>query len=312
MTSHQHDAAARPDHAHGHGRRHGHGPAVGHDAQPDPAVEAALAELLDLDAAVFAGLLADVVARVAAAAPAPVRTVLDLGAGTGTGTVALARAFPAAQVVAVDASPAMLERTLGAAEAAGVADRVRTVEADLDAAWPDTPDTRPADVVWASASLHHVADPARVLRDAHAALAPGGLVAVVEITGSTPVIPSPLDRPDRPGLGERLADATVHAAGTPTRTGRPPSRRPGSRVSGAKSCGRRRRPARRRRAGARDARAPARPPRPAPRPRRRRRAPRAARRPRPRGRGLRPRRPSPVDRAPPAGHRPPRLTDHDA
>ncbi len=165
MTSHQHDAATHlPDRDHstgrstgaghgtGPGHQHGHGTGGGHDPQPGPAVETAMAELLDLDAAVFADLLADVVARVAAAAPTPVRTVLDLGAGTGTGTVALARAFPAAHVVAVDASPAMLERTLRAAQAAGVADRVRVVEGDLDAAWPDTPGTGPADVVWASAT----------------------------------------------------------------------------------------------------------------------------------------------------------------
>ncbi|MFC8920977.1 methyltransferase domain-containing protein [Cellulosimicrobium sp. NPDC057127] len=194
-TEHPHDPV------HGHDGGHDHGHAHGHPDDP----EAAWVELLDLDAVVFADLLADVVARVAAAAPADVRTVLDLGAGTGTGTVALARAFPAAEVVAVDSSPAMLDRARRAAEAAGVGERMRSVHADLDAAWPAT---GVADVVWASASLHHVADPARVLRDTHDALAPGGLVAVVEITGSTPVLPPGTGRP---GLDERLTSATVHA-----------------------------------------------------------------------------------------------------
>lgn len=200
MTSHERTST----HEH-HGTHHGHHQRHEHHQQ-SPEDEAAWVELLDLDAAVFADLLADVLARVATLAPATVRTVLDLGAGTGTGTVALARTFPAAQVVAVDSSAAMLERVGRAAADAGVADRVRTAEADLDVAWPGG--TGQADVVWASASLHHVADPARVLRDAHDALAPGGLVAVVEITGSAPVLPPTTGRP---GLGDRLVAASVHA-----------------------------------------------------------------------------------------------------
>ena len=214
MTSpHHHGSAPRggaPGHGsahapgasntHGHGHAHGHGHGHG-GAHPD---DDACAEVLDLDAVVFAGLLADVVARVVAHAPRPTRTVVDLGAGTGTGTLALARALPGARVVAVDASPAMLARLRAAADRAGVGDRVSTVEADLDAGWPDV---GTADLVWASASLHHVADPDRVLRDAHDALAPGGLVAVVEMSGVVP------DLPDvgTPGLTDRLAAATAHA-----------------------------------------------------------------------------------------------------
>ncbi|GII59230.1 hypothetical protein Pth03_76190 [Planotetraspora thailandica] len=36
----------------------------------------------------------------------------------------------------------------------GVADRIRTIQADLDQTWPAL---GPADLVWASASLHHMA-----------------------------------------------------------------------------------------------------------------------------------------------------------
>ena len=46
-------------------------------------------------------------------APA-VRAVLDVGSGPGVGTCELARLFPEAQVVAVDSSPAMLDRARGA------------------------------------------------------------------------------------------------------------------------------------------------------------------------------------------------------
>ncbi|MFJ4231243.1 class I SAM-dependent methyltransferase [Cellulosimicrobium cellulans] len=188
MNSPEHD---HPQ-GHGHGPRHGHAPdqghghAHGHDAD-------GLAELLELDASVFGTLLDQAVAVAVAHAPRPTRTVVDLGAGTGTGTRALARAFPDADVVAVDADAGMLERLRSRLAGTGLENRVRTVEADLDAGWPDV---GTADVVWASASLHHVADPARVLRDAHDALVPGGLLVVVEMTATTPVLPDDVARPD--------------------------------------------------------------------------------------------------------------------
>ncbi|MCB7135016.1 class I SAM-dependent methyltransferase [Cellulosimicrobium marinum] len=202
MTHHHghHDPAhtepsSVPGHEHAHG--HGHG-----GAHPD---DAACAEILDLDAVVFADLLHDVVARVAALAPAGTGTVVDLGAGTGTGTLALARAFPGAEVVALDVSATMLARLRGAVDAAGIGDRVRTVEADVDAGWPDV---GPVDLVWASASMHHVADPARVLRDVRDALVPGGLAAVVEMTGTTPVLPPSVGSP---GLVDRVGRAMAEA-----------------------------------------------------------------------------------------------------
>ncbi len=174
-----------------------------------------MAEMLDLDALVFGDLLDEAVSVAAAHAPEPTRTVVDLGAGTGTGTRALARAFPDATVVAVDADDAMLDRLRGGLtgnDPAGgrrpgteLAERVRTVRADLDAGWPDV---GVADVVWASASLHHVADPARVLRDAHDALAPGGLLVVVEMTATSPVLPDDAAHAD---LAAHLASAMAHA-----------------------------------------------------------------------------------------------------
>ena len=44
----------------------------------------------------------------------PVRRVLDIGSGPGVGTCELARRFPDAHVIAVDGSPAMLERATDA------------------------------------------------------------------------------------------------------------------------------------------------------------------------------------------------------
>ncbi|MFG2652619.1 class I SAM-dependent methyltransferase [Streptomyces sp. NPDC048436] len=155
------------------------------------------AEILDLDAEV----LAEHIASIAAWLPvesAP-RRIVDLGCGTGAGTLALLNRFPEAEVSAVDTSPSHLHRLREKAEAAGLADRVRTVQADLDAVWPDlgTPQ-----LVWASASMHHMSDPDRTLRQVHDTLAPGGLFAVVELAGFPRFLPSGAPE-SRPGLEER-------------------------------------------------------------------------------------------------------------
>ncbi|GIF71298.1 hypothetical protein Asi02nite_08160 [Asanoa siamensis] len=104
--------------------------------------------------------------------------VVDLGAGSGTGSLALARELPGAEVTAVDVDPDMLAHLRARADAAGLGDRIRTVEADLDAAWPPL---GPADVVWAASSMHHMADPGRALASALRVLRPGGLLVVAEL-----------------------------------------------------------------------------------------------------------------------------------
>ncbi len=193
------------DHRHGHGHGPGRDHRHAHDHAPHGHDADGMAELLELDASVFGGLLDQAVAVAVSHAPDPTRTVVDLGAGTGTGTRALARAFPDAEVVSVDADPAMLGRLRDGLAGTGLEARVRTVEADLDAEWPDV---GTADVVWASASLHHVADPARVLRDAHDALAPGGLLVVVEMTATSPVLPDDAAHAD---LAAHLESAVAQA-----------------------------------------------------------------------------------------------------
>jgi SAM-dependent methyltransferase len=172
------------------------------------------AELLDLDAEVLAGHLADIIGWL------PLATVphqiVDLGCGTGAGTFALLDRFPDAHVTAVDASAAHLHRLRVKACARGVQERVRTVQADLDA--PDWPEVGSPDLVWASASMHHMADPDRALRDIHGLLAPGGLFALVELAGLPRFLPE--DAPeDRPGLEERCHAATerFHAEHMPHR-----------------------------------------------------------------------------------------------
>ncbi|MER5266101.1 class I SAM-dependent methyltransferase [Actinosynnema sp. NPDC002837] len=172
------------------------------------------AEILDLDAEVLAGHIAAITEWLPLKSGP--RRIVDLGSGTGAGTFALLDRFPEAHVTAVDASPGHLARLREKARARGVDEQVRTLAADLDdATWPDlgTPD-----LVWASASMHHLADPDHALRAVRDLLAPGGLFAVVELAGLPRFLPE--DAPaDRPGLEARLHAATdrFHAEHVPHR-----------------------------------------------------------------------------------------------
>jgi SAM-dependent methyltransferase len=179
-----------------HDHRHHHH----HTTEAD---QTALAEMLDLDAEVLHAQLSDLTGwvRDLAGDPAP-RRIVDVGAGTGAGTFALLGRFPDAEVVALDASAELLRRLETKAGDLGVADRVRAVEADLDVAWPAV---GTADLVWASASLHHMADPDRVLADVLAALRPGGHLALVELDSFPRFLPEHLGF-GRPGLEARCHD----------------------------------------------------------------------------------------------------------
>jgi SAM-dependent methyltransferase len=165
--------------------------------------DAALAELLDLDAEVLRCYLSEVTGRVRdLAAGLPVRRILDLGCGTGNGALALARRFPGADVIAVDQSAGFLARLRDKARDLGLAGRVHTVEADLDKPWPALD---PVDVAWSSMALHHLADPDRALKQVFALLRPGGLLAVAELHDQLRFLPDDL------GLGRPGLEARCHA-----------------------------------------------------------------------------------------------------
>ncbi|MEY9874251.1 trans-aconitate methyltransferase [Streptacidiphilus sp. MAP12-33] len=175
------------------------------------------ARILDLDADVLAGHLASIVSWLPLAT-AP-RRVVDLGCGTGAGTFALLDRFPQAEVTAVDAAAGHLRRLREKAVARGVAEQVRTVQADLDTGLDaDWLEVGRLDLVWASASLHHLAEPDRTLRRVHAALAPDGLLAVVELAGFPRFLPDDAPR-EAPGLEDRChaVRAHDHAAHLPHR-----------------------------------------------------------------------------------------------
>ncbi|MFF2698159.1 methyltransferase [Streptomyces cyaneofuscatus] len=185
-------------HAHTHGTHDSHGEA----------------EILDLDAQVLAEHLTALTGWLPVQAPP--RRIVDLGCGTGTGTFALLDRFPEAHITAVDTSAAHLQRLREKACAQGAEGRVRTVQADLDAA--DWPDLGSPDLVWASASMHHMADPDRALKAVHDLLVPGGLFAVVELSGFPRFLPGTAPE-DRPGLEERCHEASdrFHAEHVPHR-----------------------------------------------------------------------------------------------
>jgi SAM-dependent methyltransferase len=192
-------------------QNHHHHPAAEHDSEHDSAV---MAELLDLDAEVLHSYLSEVTTWVhELAAGSPRRRILDLGSGTGNGALALAQRFAGADVIALDMSAEMLDRLRDKARDLGVAERIRVVQADLDAAWPAI-DT--VDLVWASNSLHHLADPHRVLTEVFATLRPGGLLAVAEM-GSFPRF-----LPDDLGIGRPGLEARCHAAMAEMRAGYAP------------------------------------------------------------------------------------------
>jgi 2-polyprenyl-3-methyl-5-hydroxy-6-metoxy-1,4-benzoquinol methylase len=100
--------------------------------------------------------------------------VADLGCGQGWSTVSVARAFPAADVLGVDADVPSIEDARSLARAAGVAARFEAVDAaELVAHGP-------FDVVLLLEALHDLARPTEVLAAARAALTDDGCVLVAD------------------------------------------------------------------------------------------------------------------------------------
>lgn len=195
--------------------QHTHGAHV-HDHAASPGSPGdTMTGLLELDGEVLHSYWSAALDWVKGAADGTARgRLLDLGAGTGTGALGLAERFPQAEVIAVDIEPGSLARLRDKALRLGLAGRVRAVEADLDAGWPDL---GPLDLTWASMSLHHLADPGRVLADALAATRPGGLIAVAEFAEPLRFLRPGPGFAD-PGFEERLAGTLgrAHAEALPT------------------------------------------------------------------------------------------------
>src|SRR3954468_5262007 len=100
----------------------------------------------------------------------------------------------------------MLHRLRKQAAAHGIAERINTLEVNLDEPWTRIGEAGPYDLMWAAAFLHHVAAPARTLHQAWENLRPGGLLAVTEMDFS------PRFLPEDTGIGRPGLEASLHAA----------------------------------------------------------------------------------------------------
>jgi len=106
------------------------------------------------------------------------RVVIDLGAGTARASRALAQAYPAARILAIDASGAMLEQAALTATERGA---IEPINADAQQL-PCRDDA--ADLIFANLLLPWV-DPARVLAECARVLRPGGLAIMTTLGPDT-------------------------------------------------------------------------------------------------------------------------------
>jgi SAM-dependent methyltransferase len=198
---HGHDADhQRPGHQHHSHQHDGHEHG---DFSPAETID-----MLDLEGEVLQAYWDDALSWIRRAAEgAPRERLLDLGAGTGTAALGLARQFPGAEVIAIDVAAESLRRLSVKALELGLDARVTGFEADLDAGWPDLGSF---DLTMASMSLHHMADPSRVLRDVLAATRPDGLIAVAEFAEPLRFLPEDLGIGE-PGFEDRLIEAVTPA-----------------------------------------------------------------------------------------------------
>ncbi|ANP56499.1 SAM-dependent methyltransferase [Streptomyces griseochromogenes] len=178
---------------HGHADTHGHGTGTDIDWNE-------MAPLLETQAELFTPVYERAMAWLAKEVTEP-GLIVDAGSGPGVVSCLFAEAFPGARIVAVDGTEPLLERARARAVRQSVADRFDTLAGEL----PDVLDELdyPADLLWASRSLHHLGDQRAALAAFAARLAPGGTLALLE--GGLPARFLPRDIGiGRPGLQARL------------------------------------------------------------------------------------------------------------
>ncbi|WP_121750090.1 class I SAM-dependent methyltransferase [Streptomyces sp. E2N166] len=185
--------------AHDHHHQHEHDrPGPGHDhADVD---WADMAPLLEAQAELYTPLYRQAMAWLAREVHEP-GLVVDVGSGPGVVSCLFADTFPDARVVAADGAGPLLDRARDRADRLGVGDRFGTLTGDLPGVLGEL--DYPADLMWASQSLHHLGDQRAALAALAGHLAPGGTLAILE--GGLPARFLPRDIGiGRPGLQARL------------------------------------------------------------------------------------------------------------
>ncbi|MFF5367526.1 class I SAM-dependent methyltransferase [Streptomyces sp. NPDC013187] len=178
------------DHERGHAPHHGHTDLDWAEMGP----------MLESSAELFAPLYERALGWLAQEVTEP-GLIVDAGSGPGVVSCLFAETFPGARIVAVDGSEALLERARARAGRQGVADRFGTLAGDLPEVLGEL--DYPADLLWASRSLHHLGDQRAALAAFARRLAPGGTLALME--GGLPLRFLPRDIGiGRPGLQARI------------------------------------------------------------------------------------------------------------
>jgi len=109
-----------------------------------------------------------------------VPTILDIGCGPGAQTIALAR-HSAAQITALDLHQPFLDDLTRRSAAAGLKDRIKTINASMFELSFD----EPFDVIWSEGAIYIIGF-SEGLRAWHPLLKPGGCVAVTELSWIKP------------------------------------------------------------------------------------------------------------------------------
>ncbi|APW59962.1 class I SAM-dependent methyltransferase [Paludisphaera borealis] len=106
--------------------------------------------------------------------------ILDVGTGTALIPITLARADSYARVVGFDLAPAMIERAEQNVANAGLADRIRCIQADAKSVGAAL-DGIPFEAIVSNSIIHHIADPRPVLASMVDRISPGGTLMVRDL-----------------------------------------------------------------------------------------------------------------------------------
>jgi SAM-dependent methyltransferase len=102
--------------------------------------------------------------------------VLDVACGGGRWLIAVARRFPATELVGVEFEPDSVARAMRHVAEAGLGERIRIEPREI----PDMPYRSEFDLVYIQDALHELADPVASLRSSWAAVQAGGRLVVLE------------------------------------------------------------------------------------------------------------------------------------